>query len=1096
MQNPPSSGFSLSTLSIRQYIGTLMLTLTVIIVGIFFITQLPVDLLPSITYPRIGVRLQAPGISPEVAIDEITRPLEEALAATDGVVQIYSQTREGQVNLDLYFNPGSNIDQALNDTTAAFNRNRNQLPDSIEEPRLFKIDPSQLPVYELALTAPSLQDVDLRIFADEELSRELGTVDGVASADVSGGVQEEVRVDIDLNRLQSLGIGLPTVLEQLNQRNQDVSGGRIRGDSNEPLTRAVGRFQDASEIRDLAFASGGQAIASTTTGTNSTANTTTTTNQPTPAQQVYLRDFAQVTDGTEEERVLVSLNRKKAVKISVQKQSDANTVSVVEAVKVRIEELRRSGAIPADMTITPTLDESVFIRNSLADVITSGLSGALLAAISVFIFLGSLRQTFIIALTIPLCTLAAAIVMKLSGFSLNIFSLGGLAISVGQAIDTSVVILENVSKRIEALKLDRSQNGANSDDYASSAIAAVEASSQEVESSLVASTAANLVSVLPFILVGGFISLLFNELILTICFAVAASLIVALTVVPMLSARLFAIERSSGLNRLWVLRAFNQRLEGGTRSYANILAKAIRYPAIVVVTAFVLLGGSGILMAGQIPQEILPRISTGQANVFVQFPAGISLATNRRVMAAVDDVLLKQPETEYVFTTAGGSLFGNTVSSNPSRSTGSVTLKSGSDVQEFTERTTKQLNRLNLAGIRVRVTAGSVRGLILNNSPVRGAEVDVVLQGQNAEVLRQAGRQVLAALDDRVKLSAFRPDADDRQPEIQIRPNWERASALGLTTQTIGSTIQTAIEGSVPTQLQRNERLVDVRVQLNQSLLKQPSQLAQLPLFVNNNSLVRLGDVATISEGQAPGEIQRINQRPVFIIAGNLNKGASLGAALTEVQQVVSTLDLPDGVTLLPSYAGQTNQELQSALVSLGSLAAFLVFVVMAVQYNSIIDPLVIILTVPLALVGGLLGLYVTQTAIGITVVVGAVLLVGIVVNNAILMVETANQIRTEEGLDRPTAILKAAPERLRPILMTTVTTVLGLFPLALGIGEGSEFLQPLGIVVFSGLTLATMLTLFIIPCFYVLLHDIFKREGIGKLVDRTKSLVTSSRKS
>ena len=1086
MQNPPSSGFSLSTLSIRQYIGTLMLSLTVIIVGIFFITQLPVDLLPSITYPRIGIRLNAPGISPEVAIDEITRPLEEALATTDGVVQIYSQTREGQVNLDLYFNPGSNIDQALNDTTAAFNRNRNQLPESIEEPRLFKIDPSQLPVYELALTAPSLQDVDLRIFADEELSRELGTVDGVASADVSGGVQEEVRVDIDLNRLQSLGIGLPTVLEQLTQRNQDVSGGRIRGDSNEPLTRAVGRFQDASEIRDLAFASGGQA-ASTTTGTNSTSNTTTTTTQPTPAQQVYLRDFAQVTDGTEEERVFISLNRKKAVKISVQKQSDANTVSVVEAVKVRIEELRRSGAIPADMTITPTLDESVFIRNSLADVITSGLSGALLAAISVFIFLGSLRQTFIIALTIPLCTLAAAIVMKLSGFSLNIFSLGGLAISVGQAIDTSVVILENVSKRIEALKLDRSQNGANPDDYASSAIAAVEASSQEVESSLVASTAANLVSVLPFILVGGFISLLFNELILTICFAVAASLIVALTVVPMLSARLFAIERSSGLNRLWVLRAFNQRLEGGTRSYGNILAKAIRYPAIIVVTAFVLLGGSGILMAGQIPQEILPRISTGQANVFVQFPPGISLATNRRVMAAVDDVLLKQPETEYVFTTAGGSLFASSVSANPSRSTGSVTLKSGSDVQEFTERTTKQLNRLNLAGIRVRVTAGSVRGLILNNSPVRGAEVDVVLQGQDAEVLRQAGRQVLAALDDRVKLSAFRPDADDRQPEIQIRPNWERASALGLTTQAIGSTIQTAIEGSVPTQLQRNERLVDVRVQLNQSLLKQPSQLAQLPLFVNNNSLVRLGDVATISEGQAPGEIQRINQRPVFIIAGNLNKGASLGAALSEVQQVVSTLDLPDGVTLLPSYAGATNQELQSALVSLGGLAAFLVFVVMAVQYNSIIDPLVIILTVPLALVGGLLGLYVTQTAIGITVVVGAVLLVGIVVNNAIIMVETANQIRIEEGLDRPTAILKAAPERLRPILMTTVTTVLGLFPLALGIGEGSEFLQPLGIVVFSGLTLATMLTLFIIPCFYVLLHDIFKRDlGIGKLVDRT----------
>jgi multidrug efflux pump subunit AcrB len=387
--------------------------------------------------------------------------------------------------------------------------------------------------------------------------------------------------------------------------------------------------------------------------------------------------------------------------------------------------------------------------------------------------------------------------------------------------------------------------------------------------------------------------------------------------------------------------------------------------------------------------------------------------------------------------------------------------------------------------------------LTLNNSPLRGAEVDVVLQGQDIEVLRRAGQQVLAALDEGVKLAAFRPDANDRQPEVQIRPNWERASALGLTTQSIGQTIQTALEGSVPTQLQRNERLVDVRVQLNEALLKQPSQLAQLPLFVDNAALVRLSDVATIEEGQAPGEIQRINQRPVFLIAGNLNKGASLGAALTEVKQIVATLKLPDGVTVLPSYAGQTNQELQSALVSLGGLAAFLVFVVMAVQYNSLIDPLVIILTVPLALAGGILGLYVTQTAIGITVVVGAVLLVGIVVNNAIIMIETANQIRLEAGLDRPTAIIKAAPQRLRPILMTTITTVLGLFPLALGIGEGSEFLQPLGIVVFSGLTLATLLTLFIIPCFYILLHDIFKRDlGIGQLFQWTRSLVKFDRKS
>jgi multidrug efflux pump subunit AcrB len=1080
MQSPQSSGFSLSTLAIRQHIGTLMVTLTVIVVGIFFITQLPVDLLPSITYPRIGVRLQSPGIAPEVAIDEITRPLEEALSATDGVVQIYSQTREGQVNLDLYFNPGRNVDQALNDTTAAFNRNRSRLPDTIAEPRLFKADPSQLPVYEMALTAPSLSDVDLRVFADQALSRELSIVEGVASADVSGGVQEEVQINIDLNRLQSFGIGLTDVLNELAQRNQDVSGGRILGDSSEPLTRVVGRFQDVQAIRDLAL----------TIGAPSPTTLTTPTGSP---QRIYLRDFAEVIDGTEPERVLVSLNQQPAIKISIQKQGDANTVSVVDAVKQRLETLRRSGVIPADMVITPTLDESKFIRNSLADVMISGLSGALLAAIAVFIFLGSLRQTLIIALTIPLCTLAAAIAMKLCGFSLNIFSLGGLAISVGQAIDTSVVILENVSQRIDKLNLER-QFGQTPDRQ--TLIAAVEESSREVESSLVASTAANLVSVLPFLLVGGFISLLFNELILTICFAVAASLLVALTVVPMLSARLFSIPRSSGLHRLGVLQAFNQGLSGLTRRYGNTLTHVMRRRAIVIVTAFIVLGTSGVVMARQIPQEILPRISTGQANVNVQFPPGTALATNRTVMAAVDQVLLAQPETDYVFTTAGGSLFGNAVSSNPARSSGSVTLKPGSDVLGFVERAGRAVNQLNLAGIRVRVSPGAVRGLSLNNSPLRGAEVDVVLQGEDATVLRQAGRQVLTALDDQVKLSAFRPDADDRQPEVQIQPDWERANAFGLTTQAIGNTIQTAIGGAVPTQLQRRERLVDVRVQLDQDLLKQPSQLAQLPLFVNNNALVRLSDVAKIAEGQAPGEIQRINQRPVFLIAGNLNKGASLGAALSEVQQVVGAIDLPDGVTLLPSYAGQSNQELQGALVGLGSLAAFLVFVVMAVQYNSLVDPLVIMLTVPLALAGGIFGLFVTQTAIGITVVVGAVLLVGIVVNNAIIMIETANQIREATGLDRRSAILQAAPQRLRPILMTTVTTVLGLLPLALGIGEGSEFLQPLGVVVFSGLSLATFLTLFIIPCFYVLLHDLFQGDvSLKRLAHKTRSRILPSRK-
>ncbi|MBW4556829.1 MAG: efflux RND transporter permease subunit [Trichormus sp. ATA11-4-KO1] len=1050
-------GFSISTISIRRHIGTLMLALAVIVLGVFFVIKLPVDLLPSITYPRIGVRLQAPGITPEVAIDEVTRPLEEAFTATEGVLQVFSQTREGQVSLDLYFQPGGNIDQALNDATAAFNRARSNLPDTIETPRLFKFDPSQLPVYEFALTSPSLESLDLRVFAEEELARELGVVPGVAGVDVSGGVNEEVRVNIDLNRLQALGVGLTDVLDELRNRNQDVSGGRILGQNSEPLTRTVGRFQSADEIKNLSF----EVSAPSSPEINSQTQIIN--------RRVYLRDFAEVIDGSEKQRIYVLLNGEPAVKVSIQKQPDANTVNVVDGVKKRLEELQASGVVPEGTILTPTLDESQFIRNSISNVAISGLIGTGLAAFAVLLFLGSLRQTFIIVIAIPLASLAAIILMGVFGLSLNVFSLGGLALGVGIVVDNSIVMLENIAEgagmtpgKDTKTRLDTQQ-----------LIQQAEQSSQEVESALIASTSTNLVAVMPFLLIGGFISLLFNELILTITFSVAASILIAVTIIPMLTSRTLAWQFSSGLNRFWPLQEFNRRFDAATNRYGRFLAGILHWRLLTVAIAIILFGGGSLWMAPQIPQEILPRISTGQARLNAQFPPGTPLETNRKVMAMVDEILLDQPETEYVFSTAGGALFGTNTNANPLRGTSTITLKPGTNVEAYIERVTQEFNKLNLVGIRLRLSPGQVRGLILSNSPVRGADVDIILQGNDTDSLEQAGREVLNALEEQATLVRFRPDADERQPEVQIRPDWERVATFGLSTRDIGDTIQTAIEGSVPTRLQRSNRLVDVRVQLNEASLQSVSQLGSLPLFVNNNRQVRLSDVATITEGQAPGEIQRINQRQVVILAGNLTEGANLSDAFTQVDTILNRIDLPEGVSVLPSSAAESNQELQNSLQLLGGLASFLVFVVMAVQYNSLIDPLVIMFTIPLALAGGIFGLFITNTAIGATVIVGAVLLVGIVVNNAIIMVELANQIRERDQVDRKTAILQAAPQRLRPVLMTTITTVLGMFPLALGIGEGSEFLQPLGVVVFSGLSLATLLTLFIIPCFYTLLHDL-----------------------
>jgi multidrug efflux pump subunit AcrB len=1043
--NPKPTGFSISAIAIRRHIGTLMLTLAIFVMGAFYISRLQVDLLPSIVYPRIGVQVNIPGISPEVAITEVTKPLEEALALTEGVNQLFSRTREGQVRVDLFFEAGSNVEQALNNTVASFNRGRSQLPDDIEDARIFKFDPSQFPIYEFALTSPSLSLTELRLFADEELGRELAIVPGVAGIDVVGGVKEEVQVNLDLKRLQAVGVNIDDVLKALRDRNIDISGGRLRDGTVEPLTRAIGKFRNAKELENLSF----------------TVRSGSATTQP---KQVYLRDFAEVVDGTEEQRVFTSLNGQAAVRLLVTKQPDANTIEVVDGVTEKIAALQASGAIPSDAIITATLDESKLIRASVANVASSGIMGAVLAGTAVLLFLGSIRQTLIITLAIPLATLASIIAMGIFGFSMNLFSLGGLALGVGGVVDCSIVMLDNI---INGLERNRKNNGVQD------TIAQAQVSSSEIESALVASTSTNLVVIFPFLLLGGFLSLLFNQLILTISFGNIAAIAIAITVVPMIASRLLGIPWSSRLSETWFMRGFQQRFAAATLGYAGFLAKIVHYRLWVVIVVFAILGGGGFLMGRQLPQEIIPQVKTGDVSLNAQFPAGTTLATNRKVMEIVDDILVKQPETAYAFTTIGGGSFGNNVTANPLRSGSTITLKPNVDLTGFISRVNREISKLNLAGVRIRVNPGQVRGIIVNNSPIPRTDIDVILQGTNPEVLAQAGAEILSALEKSVKGANFRPDTDARQPEVQILPDWERLQALGLSTQSIGSTLQTAITGSVPTQLQRGDRLVDVRVQLDPESRKNASQLQQVPLFVSNNRPVRLADVSKIREGRAPGEIQRINQRQVFLILGSLERGTSLSDALKQTEDVIAAIDLPDGVVVLPSTAKQANDNLSKAFGVLGLLASFLVFVVMAVQYNSLIDPLVIMLTIPLALAGGIVGLYVTNSSINVMVVIGVILLVGIVVNNAIVMVEFANQLREEQKCSRIQAILQAAPIRLRPILMTTITTVVGAFPLALGGGEGGEFLQPLGIVTFSGLALATILTLFIIPCFYVLLHEL-----------------------
>ena len=1057
---PQNNQFSISGIAIRRHIATIMLTLAVIIIGLFFFSTIQVDLLPSITYPRIGIRVSTNGITPEIAVQEITRPLEEAMSAVKDVELVYSRTRENRISVDLFFRVGGNIDQAFNDATTALNQARDRLPDSINNPRLFKFDPAQSPIYQFAVTSDMRDSLDLRVFTETELARELSVIPGVAMVDVAGGVEEEVRVQIDLDRLQALGIGLNEVLTKIRNANQDIAGGRLLGENDEPLTRIVGKFDNAGSLNYISFA------------------------VPNSSRRVYLREFAEVIDGGEEQRVLVYLNGTPAVKVNIQKQPSANTIEVIEDVKNKLEQLKEGKTIPEDITILPTRDESVFIRNSINNVIFSGVVGTVLAAIAVLLFLGSVRQTLIIVISIPLATLTAVIMMKISGFSLNVFSLGGLALGVGIVVDNSIVMLETMIENIETIPKKKlpvkflfvAQGKIDSQPI----IAACIDSAKKVESALIASTSTNLVVILPFLMIGGLISLLFRELILTISFAVTASIVIALTIVPMLTSRLFAIPFSSNLKNFLFIKCFNQAFQRASFVYGQFLAFLLRFRLFFVIAIFIILGTTSHQLFAQLPQEILPRINTGQVNLWASFPPNTTLATNKQVMQIVDRIILQQPETDYAFTTSGGFLFSNSTIENVLRASSNITLKANTDVEAYITKVQEELRKLNLVNTRLSLYPGRVRGLNLTNSPVR-EDVDIILQGNDQDLLERTGQEIVKILDEKATLVNFRPDSDRRQPEVIIRPDLLRLADFDLSVNDITDSLRTTVSGLVVSQLQRGERLVDIRVQLNPQQVKDASTLLDVPLFTSNNSLIRLGEVATIDYGQAPSEIKRINQRQVFIIAGSLAENIKLTPALAEIEEILQTIDIPEGIRILSSIAQENNDRLQSSFPILGGLAAFLVFVVMAVQYNSLIDPLVIMFTLPLALSGGIIGLYVTQTPIGATVIVGAVLLVGIVVNNAIVMVELANQIYNRQIRDsrikkasRYVAIFQAAQSRLRPILMTTITTVLGIYPLSLGIGEGSEFLQPLGIVVFWGLSLATLLTLFLIPCLYLLLHQPF----------------------
>lgn len=1047
MKDPSPRRGGLPSLSIRRPIGVLAATSVVVVLGLFFAGQLPLDLLPQIVYPQVRARVNYPGVAPEVMEEQVAKVLETTLATTENATMLETEISEGQVDVSLHFRYGTNIDFALQDASKNLDRARARLPVEADAPTIFKFDPSQIPVYEVGFSSSTRSLVDLRRWIDQRLQPQLLTVAGVASVDVSGGLLREIRVTLDQERLRSYGLALSDVLDRIRDENQDVAVGNVKSASFEIIGKTEGKFRTVDDLRNVLL------------------------EVPGTTHRIPLSEIATIADTHQEQRLWARLDGVPAVRIAVRKQPDANTVAVAEGIGAKIAQLEESHFIPADVHHEVVADQSFFIRNAVSGVTDAAVTGSFLAMLVVLGFLGSLRKTFIIGVTIPLAVLATFLMMGLGKLTMNIMSLGGLALGVGLLLDNAIVMLENIFRHRELGNADPE--------------AAAHEGSHEVTSAVVASTLTNLAAVVPFLLITGLAALIFRELILTISFAIIASLAFTLTLVPMLSAQLAKVQRTSGFDRSRAFRAFNRALVGATSGYRGLAARAVRRRGWVLGGSFAVLLAM-LALAGNLGYEFLPSVDDGNVSVNLRMPPGTAPERTDQVTQRIEAIVREMPHVEHVFTTAGGQFFGGSTVSRGGRGSLGIQLVSsgrrpGMPASRWVSQLQDRLREAAIPGAQINVRPPRIRGLRTSSS---GTDVAVSVQGDDLAELQRFGGEVQRRMRGVRGITGLELSTEEASPQLSIAIDRQRASDLGLDAATVGQTIRTALDGSVVTRFTEGNNEYDVRVRLPRESFTSSEDLGAVALFPGRKEPVYLRDIADVRLGTGPTSILRVNQNRQLRVTGDVDEDiASVGDVTAGVRAALADLALPEGYALLYGGEEEAARENQRNLLLVTVLAIFLVFVVMAIQYESLTDPLAIIMAIPLAFVGVGIALWVTGTSLSAPVLLGVILLAGIVVNNSILLVEYVEIGRRERGLSREEAVVEAGAVRLRPILMTTVTSAAGMLPLALGLGEGSEMMQPLAITVIGGVTISTLLTLFVVPCAYLLVHQVagaLRRVVIG----------------
>lgn len=1022
---------SLTSTAVRRPIGTAMIYLAVIVLGAVSLRSLSVDLLPKADFPRISITTEYEGVAPQEIETLLTRPIEQAVSTLDGIDRIEAISAEGLSRVSLRFVWGADLDRAVNDVRAALDRVRPRLPDAISPPMVFKFDLSDIPVAVLGLRGGG-DPRTLKRLAIEVLSPRLERLPGIASVSVSGGRDREIRVELDASRLSALGVRPEDVSQALARENRTVSAGDMRETGREVAIRTVGEFRDLDEIAAVVVAER-------------------------EGRAVRVRDVGAVVDATREAKSELFLDGGRGIRLRVAKQAGANTIDVVRGLRAEMTRLNREYEGRAELSMLR--DTADFVERSVANVRSGALVGSLLSVFVLLLFLRSVRATTVVATAIPVSILATFALMYGAGISLNIISFGGLALGIGMLVDGAIVILENIHRRHEA-----------GDEPAEAATRGA----REVGSAVIAGTVTTLAVFVPVIFIPGMPGVFFRELSLVVAFSLLCSLAVALTLVPALSAQLFA--RAGRTEGGRASEGLARGLEGAfarlDRAYEALVARALARPWSIVLVAGLAFGLS-IFGARFVSAELIPETDEGQLVVDVELPPGTPLERTTAMMidleSKVRDALI-DGEVEHLVVTAGPESFFRPAGSNQGSIDVSLVSRSRRkrSIEAIQAAVREAVADVPGPEIRVRKTSSDVLSRVMRG----GGEdrLSVEIRGYDLATAHRLGEEIVELARAIPGVTHARIDREMGQLERVLRVDRDRAAELGIGSAEVASAVEHYVLGKVATRFRDRGDEFDVRVQLRLEDRQRLDRLEGLPMFGPSGAQVPLSALVRVDEVRGPTSIARLNQERVLRVSGGLGD-RPLGEVASEMQAKLRTLVVPEGFSVTVAGEAEEQASAFSSLYVGVFLALFLVYAAMAIQFESLRHPFVVMLSVPFAFVGVVLTLLVTATTLNMNSLLGAIVLVGIVVNNAIVLVDYTNLLRRERSMPLVPALREAGRTRLRPILMTTLTTLIAMIPLALGIGEGGEIQAPLARVVLGGLLVSTMVTLVLVPCVYYLVE-------------------------